>query len=150
MMDDERFTQDAVNRLTPIEPSSQLRRMVAQLPITHPQRARSVWPFLNLWQPTLSMAAVALLGLFVGRELAGPDNTQASVSSAMSAAGSVRSDVEHDNRELSEEPKAPDVDLDKEADLDELLVLATAGDFTADDWDLSQDPEASEIQEGTF
>lgn len=132
MIDDERFTQDSIDGLPPIEPSAQIRRMVAELPLKHPQTVRSLWPFANVWMPTLSMAAVALLGLFVGQGLSGVDHSQTSLTNN------------------SDEVLALDIDVAKEAEIDELLILATAGDFAADDWDLSHDPEMSNPEEGTF
>lgn len=142
MRDDEQFTQDALSRLTPIEPSAELRRMVAELPIQHPRSRHSRWSLPNVWMPTLSLAAVALLGIFVGRGLSNMESSEATATLAKSEPGRVSNDSNQANGDLDEEQS--------ETELEELLILATAGDFSPDDWDLSQNPEASEVQEGTF
>ncbi len=148
MTDDERFTQDAISRLTPIEPSANLRRMVAQIPIEHARSAQSWWPFSGIWLPSLSMAAVAVLGLFLGRSW---EATQP--GGDPSAGAQVEIDV-HDADDSGSRAVAI-VALDEEqgepldAELEDLLLLATAGDFSAEDWDLSRAPEST-LDEETF
>lgn len=153
MKDDERFTQAALDRLTPIEPSAHLRRMVAQIPLEHPRNVHSLWPFESRFLPSLSMAAVALFGLFVGRGLA----SVVSFPSAATQAIAPAQEVMRGSDDSFQESPSTDWEagalgmLDDDADeLDELLILATAGDFSADDWDLSQNPRADETDEGTF
>lgn len=153
MKDDKQFTQDALSRLTPVEPSAELRRMVAEIPIKHPREVRSLWPFANLWMPSLSIAAVAALGLFVGRTLSEEPmvDSWAQSSDLAEVVTDGDSAIDRSNRSATSVAIA-ESSLDEnesDAELDELLVLATAGDFVVDDWDLSEAPE-SEPQEGTF
>lgn len=155
MKDDEQFTQDALSHLARVEPSAELRRLVAEIPLRHPRETRSYWPFANLWMPSLAMAAVAVLGLFVGRGLSGPGDVVSATEDLRSAqVGTSKSGPE----ELGEATPGEANDStgalesstsENETELDELLVLATAGDFTVDDWDLSEAPD-DPPEEGTF
>jgi len=114
MNDDERFSHEALSRLSPVEPSADLRRMVAQIPLRHPREARSFWPFGSLWAPSFALAAAALLGLFVGSQSAGAPTTGSTAS-------------------LSSDETS--IALDDE-DLDDLIMMATSAHFSPDEWDL--------------
>lgn len=151
MKDDERFTQDALRRLTPVEPSARLLRMVAQIPIEHPRNVRSLWPFSSLLIPSLSMAAVAFLGIFVGRALSIEENFSATTHARAPAHKPAGNDADSNQKTPSTAGETEATGLAEQDDeLDELLILATAGDFAADDWDLSQNPEVNEPDKGTF
>lgn len=153
MTDDERFSQDAIDRLTPIEPSAHLRRMVAQIPIEpqipieHDRSIRSWWPFENAWLPSFAMAAVAVLGLFLGRswETSQPSTATYSVAEVSTAHGTRPSDIETPITSLETEG-----DEGLNSELEDLLLLATAGEFSADDWDLSRTPDPDAFEEETF
>ncbi len=151
MIDDERFSQAAIERLTPVEPSAQLRRLVAQIPIEHPRTEKSWWPFSSVFFPSLSMAAVALFGLFLGHTwepgaIEGAPSTVARVDRASDADGSSSAtDVAALTDETARDPLAGETD----EMLEDLLILATAADFEPDDWDLSRERE-SEPTEETF
>lgn len=152
MKDDEQFTQTALSRLTPVEPSAHLRRLVAEIPLAHPRNVRSLWPFESRFLPSLSMAAVALLGLFVGRGLP----SGASFPSAATQTKAPAQEVVSASDDSIQESPSTDLEAgalsieDDDEELDELLILATAGDFAADDWDLSQNLEVNDPEEGTF
>ena len=144
MNDDERFSQDAIDRLTPIEPSAKLRRMVAQIPIEHPRRERNFWPFGNAWVNGLSLAAAALLGLWVGstqmqRNAGTPFVAETNVSKDAGAPTSATT-------ELSTWNSASEVEASDE-ELDDLLLLATAAYFEPSDWDLSGEPSEETSEE---
>lgn len=147
MKDDKQFTEDALSHLSRIEPSAELRRLVAEIPLRHPRASRSFWPFANLWLPTLSMAAVALLGLFVGRGLPGPEHVVSSTE-YLSSDGADFNEIAFTSERGSSEGLEGEL-TESDAELDELLILATAGNFAADDWDLSRWRD-DEPEEGTF
>lgn len=140
MTDDKRFTQDAISKLEPIEPSARLRRMVAQIPIEHPHKERVFWPFGSLWVPSFSLAAVAALGLYVGQLQTTPG---AGTSKSAAVATVTRTDEEVAPSTLDE--NGPTTTGDD--DLDTLLVLATAADFEPSDWDLSQQSTREESEQ---
>jgi hypothetical protein len=103
--------------------------------------------------PSLSMAAVLALGLFVGRLLSAEMGGEALAHQADRSASRFttgQSDGAEEDTSDNWESAALDEDEDGEAELEELFILATAGDFTADDWDLSQNSEKAEPKEGTF
>jgi len=65
-LDDEAFVQSAFSDLPEVEPSAALARQVAQLPLTHPARAKASWSFQSWWLPALGWALAAALGVATG------------------------------------------------------------------------------------
>jgi len=144
MTDDERFSQAAISRLTPVAPSANLRRLVAQIPIEHPHGVRSFWPFGNLWVPGFALAAAALLGLFVGSDW----------DSLMDAEGSTTSSshVSEDGAVAKEAASTDRVDSEviEDEDLDDLIMMATAAHFSPDDWDLVMTSAHNDLSEEPY
>jgi hypothetical protein len=120
MTDDERFSHEAISRMTPVEPSAQLRRLVAQIPLQHPREERSFWPFGNLWAPSFALAAAGLLGLFVG---SWDTWTNAPMTSLAS----------DESNSVSDEITNPALE---DENLDDLIMMATSAHFRPDEWDL--------------
>ncbi len=104
---DAEFAGDTLRGLSPVEPSMGLVRRVAQLPIEHPRKASSPWPFQSLWMPLLAGAFAAALGVTTGL-MTLEDDTQTTSGAAQEATAS-------------------------EESVDDLLVLAWGGD--SPEWD---------------
>lgn len=150
--DDKAYTDRLFTRLSSVEPSAKLSREVARIPIEHSRSVLSFLPFKSVWQPVFALAAAAAVGFFVGQSFidlraenapqtlaAGDESPEEAVegSGDMLAAGALKRDPEGDAID---------------AELEGLLLLASAGDFETDDWGASLEKSASDTegQEETF
>lgn len=139
--DDARFADEVFESLGPVEPSAELSRRVAQIPLEHPKRT-GVWPLPGIWQPLLAAAAAALLGVVTGtwtledeRAAAGSTSSQSGARPTPSseleavepkAAGSARKD---DSSVAESERLQPTDDPLQDEDLDTLFSLALASEW---------------------
>jgi hypothetical protein len=139
---DKDYADKMLSGLAPFEASAELRRMVAEIPLRHPRRAFRWWPFGELWQPGLLLAAAATLGFFSGNSWLAlrEANAPRPMDSALSAL----------SLEESSDPEEELSALDNEAELDELLVLATAGDPANDAFSYLDEAESSETEQETY
>lgn len=155
MIDDERFSQDAIDDLPRVEPSARLQRLVAQIPIEHPRTARSFWPFGSVWVPGLSLAAAALLGVHVGKGWSELRQTYAPLDSVATATSDETADVVtgEEKRSHANSPSGDgiwDEAAVSDAALDDLLLLASAAEFEPSAWDLSPPTSSDEMPKETY
>ncbi len=116
--DDERFAQAAFEKLPGIEPSAQLSRLVAQIPLSHPRTGlRAWWPFQTVFVPAFALGSALLLGVGFDQLLDSALTSQVVVQD--------RSDLTAGAAEANKS--------ELESDLDVLLTLATLSEFESND-----------------
>ncbi|HSC88392.1 MAG TPA: hypothetical protein VLC09_14015 [Polyangiaceae bacterium] len=103
--DDEDFVNRALAGLERFEPSAELMRRVAELPLRHPRAVGPRWPFQSWWAPLLAGAFAALLGVSAGLTSLDPLGAQTTESeasaSSTSSATSATSAAENEWQELA-------------------------------------------------
>lgn len=125
--EDARFADEVFARLEPVEPSPQLNRRVAQIPIEHPKGA--VWPFRSVWHTVVAAAAAALLGVAAGTwSLEATESSSRSLASSADTLGNenVSAEVAHDTAATPPGGSTVGDDYIEDADLDALFSLALA------------------------
>lgn len=128
--EDARFADDAFARLAPVEPSPQLSRRVAQIPIEHSKDA--AWPFQSVWRTVLAAAAVALLGVGAGTwSLEPTDHASRSLAFSDGGLGDETADdaAAHDTPTTPPGRSTASGDYIEDADLDVLFSLALASEW---------------------
>lgn len=135
---DMEFVHRAFSTLAQPEPSAELKRRVAQIPLTHPQQSyRWWWPFQSRWQPATVMVAAAALGVVVGLATVG---ATADSRSARASDRSGRGIPPNPTEQAKLVERAPDQEVQKQgpdnatphaadAELEGLLALAATGDW---------------------
>lgn len=145
---DHAYVDDLFAQLRPVEPSPELKRNVAQIPIEHPRAEVIRWPFGNVWTPSLALVAAAAVGFFFGQSFM---NLRA--ENALEVAhldGASESGLEAETTGIVTANNEAEVQA-VESDLESLLLLATAGDFQATSWDDTFEvANGDEFEEETF
>lgn len=138
---DTEFTRTAFESLGAVSPSPDLARLVAQIPLTHPRSgARGWWPFESFFLPAFSLGCALLLGVGFDRILESTPAESGEDVANSSAKIATRTDPEDDSAsaELSVS------NSESNAELDELLALATLDDFETGDYWLEPSLSAEE------
>lgn len=153
--DDQAYVDSLFADLPRMEPSAELRRLVASIPEKNQRPARVVWPFRSVWQPALALAAAACIGFFSGQSIKQLRAENAPAETASVDEGLVSPEDTQDSATAdASASNVNEADASSEADseLEGLLVLATATDFEASDFtDTFQETQpSSEPVEETF
>lgn len=125
---DEEFARAAFSGLDPVEPSANLRRNVAQIPITH-ERTAFAFPLKSLWANLLALGAAGALGILSG-VLSLPDSAVGGdvVASTSTSAEPVRLE------QALEQPAQSDMEADTDP-LEGMLALALSTEWEGEDGD---------------
>jgi hypothetical protein len=159
--DDQAYVDSLFAELPRMEPSAELRRLVAAIPEKNQRPARVVWPFRSVWQPTFALAAAACIGFFSGQtiqqlrvenapaELASTSDELTSSEDSFENGAALDPSLSGTGSSLS---SANGASSEADSELEGLLILATATDFEASDFaDTFQETQASsELEEETF
>ncbi len=141
---DAEFAAQAFSTLPEVSVSADLSRRIAQIPLEYEVQGKVwYWPFDRVWQPSLALAALALMGVFTGSVFDTADLTSSNVAQLLDTPQSETMPTNAENLDAqaaangiaANDPINESGDAESEEELDNLWALALGDSWQDSVWD---------------
>ncbi len=138
------FAAQAFSKLPEVSVSADLSRRIAQIPLEYEVHGKVwYWPFDRVWQPSLALAALALMGVFTGSVFDTADLTSGDVAQLLDTpqsqtmpTNSESLDAQTASNEIAAtDPMSESAEAESEEELDNLWALALGDSWQDTVWD---------------